>query len=159
MRGQSLATCCSTLMVRPSLMKWRISKANASARYINAVSLSPADGTLTIEPEMEKEVFMWKQLIWYYVILNPALATQQFGQQKIIRDLFQMFLEAATTQKNLSIFPHSCRENVANADGSATLVRLIADLIAGLTERQAIKLHRRLTGVSLGLVLDHIDFG
>ncbi|MGA7219970.1 MAG: hypothetical protein WBX38_16765, partial [Candidatus Sulfotelmatobacter sp.] len=36
------------------------------------------------------EVRMLKALTWFYVIYNPALATQQFGQRKIIRELFQI---------------------------------------------------------------------
>jgi dGTPase len=130
-------------------------------RYIGAVHLSPTKGSagnrpLWIDPERDKEVFMWKQLTWHYVILNPALATQQYGQQKIIRDLFTIFLEAANG-KNLAILPFAYREQLDSGMDSEMKVRTVADLISSFTERQAINLHRRLTGISLGSILDRVE--
>ncbi len=134
------------------------------ARYINAVELSPSEGVgqrgVSIDPEREKEVIMWKQLTWHYVILNPSLATQQFGQRKIIRDLFDTFLDAATDQKDVNVFPVAYREQIENPGSDKdSVVRTIADLISSFTERQTIALHRRLTGASLGSVLDRVELG
>ena len=130
-------------------------------RYVRAVQTAKpkeSTGTLqvSIDPEREKEVFMWKQLTWHYVILNPALATQQYGQRKIVRDLFTIFLDAANG-KNLAILPFAYREQLDSGMESEMKVRTVADLISSFTERQAINLHRRLTGMALGSILDRIE--
>ena len=125
------------------------------SRHIAAVSLNDPEGVL-VDPERDKEVFMWKQLTWHYVILNPALVTQQYGQRKIIRDLFEIFLKSAASDDAM-IFPEAYRELLKKAASNDLVVRLVADLISSFSEQQAVNLHRRLTGVSLGSVLDHID--
>jgi dGTP triphosphohydrolase len=107
---------------------------------------------------LQKEVKMFKELAWHYVIRNPALATQQYGLRKIVENLFNVFWDACQ-KKDFSRFPFSIRDYIrrshAEGDGGS-VVRCIADLISGLTERQAINLHRRFTGTSLGSALDPI---
>jgi dGTPase len=142
--------------------KLRSVTAGLIGRYINAVQLDASKHSvgagLVIDPERKREVIMWKQLTWHYVILNPALTTQQFGQRKIIRDLFEIFVDAGTNGKDLTVFPFAYRDQLEEicSDGERT-VRAVADLVSGLTERQAIILHRRLTGASLGSVLDRVE--
>ena len=131
---------------------------NLTNRYVSAVQFShPGGGSISISrnPELEKEIFMWKQMTWHYVIRNPALATQQFGQRKIIRDLFSIFFDAAKN-KQFELIPAEFREQLILGEAGMT-ARIIADLIAGLSERQAVVLHRRLTGVAMGSVLDRVD--
>ena len=122
-------------------------------RYINAAALRcPKDSLesrFTIEPESRKEVLMLKQLTWHYVILNPSLGAQQFGQKRIIRQLFHMLHEAAHTAQHddARIFPIAYREEVEVIGGDERrLTRIIADLIASMTEKQVYALHARLTG-------------
>lgn len=106
---------------------------------------------------------MLKQLTWHYVIKNPALATQQHGQRTIIRELFSIFRRAAIDrdEKNLDVFPIGVRENLEaiQASGRPALTqeatRVIIDLIASLTEEQAIQVYHRLTGILLGSALLH----
>jgi len=59
-------------------------------------------------------------------------------------------------KRNLGIFPPGFREAIEQARDSDEIRRYIVDLIASLTERQAIDTFRRLTGVSSGSVLDYI---
>ena len=135
------------------------------ARYINAITLqvpsNPWEPTVDIFPWAKVELFVFKQLTWYYVINDSSLATQQFGQKKIIRQLFEIFNDAAT-QKLPDLFPPGYREQITELleDGQYTLpdgqIRLVTDLIAGMTEGQAISMYQRLTGMSLGTVLDRI---
>jgi dGTPase len=112
-----------------------------------------------IDPVREKMVKMLKLLTWHYVILNPSLATQQHGQRMIIRTLFSTFYDAAKGGKD-DIFPHAFRDAVREAkeeDPKLRLVtRTVADLISGMTERQAVEMYQRLTGISLGSVLNSI---
>jgi len=122
-------------------------------RYINAIALRyPKDSSelrISIDPECQKEVLMLKQLTWHYVILNPALGAQQFGQKRIIRQLFRMFQEAARTaqHEDARIFPVEYRQEVEAAGGDdRKLTRIICDLIASMTEKQVYALYARLTG-------------
>ena len=134
-------------------------------RYINAIQLQvpsgDSDRRVRIQEWAEIELFVFKQLTWHYVINNSALAAQQFGQRRIISQLFEI-LHDASEKGQLDIFPPSFRERMegltATGMGASKdeRVRLVADLIAGLTENQAVSLHQRLTGVWLGTVLDTI---
>ena len=49
------------------------------------------------------------------------------------------------------------KDQVNRARGDAALTtRVIADLVSGMTERQAIEMYRRLTGIELGSVFDSL---
>lgn len=67
-------------------------------KYINVVTfVEDAAGQLgvQIDPDAEKEVIVLKELTWRYVIQNPALETQQYGQRRVVRELFDIFADAA----------------------------------------------------------------
>jgi dGTPase len=87
------------------------------------------------------------------VINAPALATQQYGQRKLIEDLFEILADAASTP-DFGVFPPRFRELLESGTSDREISRVVADYISGMTEREAIELHQRLTGASLGSVLD-----
>ena len=128
-------------------------------RYVtDAVTLressSLTDRTVDITPEYEMEVKILKELTWEYVINSPALATQQYGQRRLVAELFEI-LTGAASQSDFSIFPPRFSEHLEETEASERhIIRTVADYISGMTERQAIELHQRLTGASLGSVLD-----
>lgn len=133
-------------------------------RYVRAIRLrrpkSNAPKRVSIEPAAEYEVQILKQLAWTYVIENPSLTTQQYGQRRVIRELFEMFAEAAQSGDR-AIFPIPYVELLEEADRTAEnkdvgRIRAVVDMIAGMTEQAAINMHRRLTGASLGSVMDVI---
>ena len=135
------------------------------ARYINGIKLRDPLGqegpTVEIEKWAKMELFVFKQLTWYYVINNSALSSQQFGQRNIIRYLFETFGNAIA-DNNPDLFPPGHREQVADllreGQGSSkeAQVRLVTDLIAGMSENQAKSMYHRLNGTNLGTVLDTI---
>ena len=151
--------------VREQRASLRSMTASLIRRYItDAISLSQSEGAgqrcVTITPEYLTEVQLLKQLTWEYVINAPGLTTQQYGQRKLIEDLFEILTDAAS-ESELGVFPPRFRELIESAlssSGTGTssreVSRLIADYISGMTEREAIELHQRLTGASLGSVLD-----
>jgi dGTPase len=129
----------------------------------NSVSLArDASGRvqLAIHPDIEAEVRILKELTWYYVIESPALVAQRFGQRTLIRSLFQTFCDAADTKRDpkgrdITIFPLYFRERLErNQAGVRGVKRIVADLISGMSEAQAVAVHQRLTGQSLGSALD-----
>ena len=120
--------------------------------FVRALSLqldSEGRPRFSIVRERRAEIFMLKQLTWHYVIKNPALASHQHGQRAIVRELFTIFRRAALdpTERNLDVFPIGVRENLVDiqAASRSTLIqeatRAIIDLIASLTEEQAIQIY------------------
>jgi hypothetical protein len=59
---------------REQQSKLRDHSAGLIARYVKGIQLNrpkrPTEPWVTIDPELEKEVYMWKQLTWHYIILN-----------------------------------------------------------------------------------------
>jgi len=90
-------------------------------------------------------------LVWYYVIERPALRSQQEGQLRVISDLFEMYFEAAEAEK-WSLLPVSMREAV---ESGVTHARATADLIASLTERQAVGLWGKVYGIDQRSLRDY----
>jgi dGTPase len=108
--------------------------------------------------ERKADIFMLKQLTWHYVIKAPSLATQQHGQIAVVRGLFDIFYAAAKegNTRNLDVFPVSTRELLTKSDrilGPRDVLRIVIDLIASLTEEQAVGAYHRLSGISLGSAL------
>ncbi len=126
------------------------------ARYIHAVDLRPGGTSqVFIDPQYRKEVIMWKELTWSFVIDNPALASQQRGQRTIISTLLDVFCTEAS-KRNFSVFPFSSRECFQKATTDQEITRAIVDLIGSMTEQQAVAMYQRLTGVSLGSIFQPI---
>lgn len=136
-------------------------------RYSHAISLAekrkPQARYVTIDKTMADEVLMLKQLTWHYVIRNPALAAQQQGQRTIIQTLFKILCKAAEAPENdprRDILPFSTRESLQRVrkDKRVNLplerTRLVVDLIAGMSDVQAIRTYQKLTGITVGSVLD-----
>jgi dGTPase len=124
-------------------------------RYVRALSLVTLDAerSVNIDPECETEVRLLKHVARQYVIGLPALHAQQFGQAKIISDLFEIFLDHSNNG-DAKFLPMRLRYIWKQDD--APPARLAADCVAALTEGEAYALHRRLTGIDSGSVLDPI---
>lgn len=144
-------------------MTLRAFTASKIGELITATKLrsNPAE-PLEIPPQLKNQVEIVKQLVWQYVILNPSLATQQRGYVKIIRELFETYLDAANRgPSNWTIIPARYRQVLedwreeAGADmPKARLVRNIADAVSSLSDNEAIAAYKRLAGISSGSVVD-----
>lgn len=123
-------------------------------RYVRSVRLSPdlEGSAVHVGKESALEVRLLKHIARQYVIGLPALHAQQFGQRKVIADLFEIFLSEGERGES-RLFPARLRYVWEFDDEPA---RLAADCIATLTENEAYQLHRRLTGIESGTVLDPI---
>lgn len=124
--------------------------------YVRAISLTgDARGkTVHINGDAADEVRLLKYFARHYVISLPALNAQQYGQKKIIRELFAIFLAEGRSEK-LDLFPARLRYIWEDKDDEKP-ARLAADCVASLTENEAYRLHSRLTGIESGLILDPI---
>lgn len=136
-------------------------------RYRDALSLTPNDteSPVGIDKELKEEVNILKDLMKAYVFNNPALVAQQHGQRRIVGTLFDILLAAVDRgSKHRGIIPFPFRDlledidnaNYVSKDDRRERTRLVIDIIASLTEQQAIDFHNRLTGLSSGSILDTI---
>ncbi len=122
--------------------------------FINAVRLTEEAGNdraLIVPPEKRVLLRFCQRLVWRYVIKNPRLATQQAGQRAIIRHLFGFYHDAVEHQK-VDLVPARFADDVRKLPDGVTHARLAADIVACLTDAQALAMHRRVTGVAVGSV-------
>jgi dGTPase len=131
-------------------------------RYVKDIQLvkrQPKSPVVAVDAKSQRKMAMLKELVWVDVSHRPALGTQQVGQRAVIPSLFERFYRAAV-KNEWQIFPVRHREQLEAARKAgreeAERRRSIADLISGMTERQAIHLHSRFTGMALGSVSDHL---
>lgn len=137
--------------------------AHKIGELITATELTDDPESPLLRPQaLLDQVEIVKQLVWHYVIVNPALATQQHGHVRIIRWLFDTYLDASTRgPKHWRIMPprfrqvlEDWRESHGGDMPRARLVRNTVDTIASFTDLEAVRLFQRLSGIAPGSVLD-----
>ncbi|MEO0012696.1 MAG: hypothetical protein RLZZ535_1085, partial [Cyanobacteriota bacterium] len=132
--------------------------------YVQSVQLTTKYGDrghLKYNRNREEELKFLQRIVWSYVISNPRLATQRYGQKRIIKTLFEIYLQAIR-DRDLSFIParfvREFLEIEAKLGNSLELnreqTRMAVDIVAGLSEAEAVIQYRRLTGISQGLFLD-----
>jgi dGTPase len=128
-------------------------------RYILAVKCDEKNNELRLGPEgpeYEMELTMLKCLMRFYVFSNPVLLPQQYGQRRIISDLFRYFFEATQSNRTASVLPTRVRELFDEDDSPNRGARAAADTIAGMTELEAVAMHRVVTGTDPGRIRGRI---
>lgn len=129
---------------------------------------APAAGRVLLrDHRAEREIAILKELIWQYVIHNPALASQQEGKRRVIDELFHVYYKDACRNDPV-MMPAGFREMRKQAmeeseamnrpfeEKELISVRAATDVICSMTEQQAVAMYRRVTGHSIGSVLDVI---
>jgi dGTPase len=117
-------------------------------RYINGANIDKETGQISVAPQLRDEVTMLKELIWVYVIQDPALASQQIGQRHMVQHLFTTYADAASQRKDWKLFPAYYQERLQETSTLNERIRVCIDLIAGMTETQVHRIYSRLTGAS-----------
>ncbi len=142
-------------------------RANSSLliqRYIHSASISHNYGKygyLERKLDEEIELELLQRLVWKYVITNPRLATQQHGQKKIIRELFEIYQEAIKNNR-INLIPSrflkdgSIEKLLKDGEESQQKIRLAVDIVASMSESEAVLMYRRLTGLEQGSIMDYI---
>lgn len=125
------------------------------AALVGATSLT-VDG-LSIARPARVQAELLKQLTKHFVVENASLATQQHGQRRVVRELFLVYVKALREGRK-QLFPPRVQSEVeavlALGTQTAQLMRVVADVVAGMTEAQAVRLHQRLSGTEFGPLLD-----
>lgn len=140
----------------------KVSSGELIGECVMDVSLADGIGDgplLRVPDDLRRRVEILKQLTWCYVIDDRAVKTQQHGQRKVVKDLFDIYFEATgSSDENLhGILPEGGREELGRLEGAtdeAGRARLVADIISSMTERQLLLTHRKLTGIELGSITD-----
>ena len=115
--------------------------------FVDSFRLGPA-GSVSIDPDARREVEVLKQFIWEYVIENPELAVPQSGQRTAIRTVFERLVQAIDG-KEYYLFPALYRADIEQSNGKASRIRIVADCISGMTERELLHIYRRLQGMTV----------
>lgn len=111
---------------------------------------------LEVSQELREQIEILKQLTWYYVIDNRAIKTQQFGQRKVVRELFNIYFRASGSSDDdlRGILPESQLEQLHHTQDKEIRARIVADLISSMTEQQLLVTHKKLRGIELGSITD-----
>lgn len=119
------------------------------------LSIRPLDDTgyvtryhagLEVDPILRDSCTVLTKLIWFYVIDRPSLASQQHGQARILKDLVEWF----ATEPSRTL-PTARKEEL---EEHGDVLRAAADAAASLTEAEAVRLHRRMSGIDWGQITD-----
>lgn len=111
------------------------------AGIIEAVGLqrdANGPGRLLIDRQRELEIFVLEGLTWHYVIDSDLLLPQRREQRQIIRTLFAD-LSDAISMEDWSRFPAPFQDRARDAETDATRLRIVADVIASMTEEEAVR--------------------
>ncbi|MFT4036932.1 MAG: dNTP triphosphohydrolase [Thermomicrobiales bacterium] len=116
------------------------------AEAISGVALVPTRDGVAIEtaPEQEAVIMLTEGLTWHYVIDSPLLAPQRAAQRQIIRELFLSLVDTLRCPDCYESLPPALRRALHHATGPGDTLRLIADCIASMPEREAVAYHRLL---------------
>lgn len=115
----------------------------------------PPGPIVRIDPLARRQVDLLKQFTWHYIILNQDLALPQAGQRKAVRTIFRKLLLAAR-RRDLHLFPAAIQDSLSwnqfmdSSSGVKNLkeVRLVADYIAGMTEKELMRVFRAMEGTA-----------
>ncbi len=115
----------------------------------NLAELDPASvhdirhaGRMMIQftPEIWTDLKVIRQFLFDRMYRAPAVVEMRVEVTAMVNDLFPFFME------NTNELPKQWRKDVDAAPDQITLARIVADYIAGMTDRFAIQEHERLLG-------------
>jgi dGTPase len=91
-------------------------------------------------PALWTDLKVIRQFLFTRMYRAPAVVEMRVVVTQMINDLFPFFME------NTDELPKQWRKDVAEAPDKTALARIVADYIAGMTDRFAIQEHKRLIG-------------
>ncbi len=91
-------------------------------------------------PELWTDLKVIRKFLFTRMYRAPAVVDMRVVVTQMVNDLFPFFME------NTDELPKQWRKDVADAADKTALARIVADYIAGMTDRFAIQEHKRLIG-------------
>ncbi len=84
-----------------------------------------------------------RDFLFHHMYRAPSVMAQREKVTKVVNDLFPLYMSRPGE------LPQRWHGDIATAAGEAGLARLVADYIAGMTDRFALQQHARLTGTDI----------
>lgn len=81
-----------------------------------------------------------REFLFHRMYRAPGVVAMRAVVTQVVRDLFPLFMA------NTAELPKQWRKDVEEAEGETALARIVADYIAGMTDRFALETHARLLG-------------
>nr|WP_225444576.1 dNTP triphosphohydrolase [Pseudomarimonas arenosa] len=131
-------------------------RSQAITQFLAGIEYDAASASISLAEEHDHQTNFLQRLVWDYVILSPRLSTQQTGQVRVVRHLARHFHEALTGGE-LAKVPTRFRataDELYQGKNQQTLSRLAIDIVASLSEAEALAIHRKIMGQASGSVLD-----
>lgn len=133
-------------------------------RLIENIQLDPeftkGKALLFLEEPASDELLILKAITKNYIFNSPSLTKQQYGEKRIIKELFFAFEEAVEKPKLRLILPSRAREELEiNGIWGAQdnrCYRIIGDAISSLTDSEAIMTYSVISGVQPGSIFDRL---
>jgi dGTPase len=114
-----------------------------SGRAVRILSPS-SEKTLEIDSEIRQQVDILQAVTKYYVIDHPRIVSVREGQREMLAKLSEIYTEAIDGKRNRALVPEGTRDRLESGD---EVLRLVADLLAAMTERQVVQNYQRLMGI------------
>jgi dGTPase len=95
---------------------------------------------IRFSPALWDDLKVIRSFLFHRMYRAPAVVEMRREVTQVIRDLFPLFMSRPDE------LPKQWRKDVADAQGETALARIVADYIAGMTDRFAIQEHTRLCG-------------
>lgn len=129
--------CPSTRAGRAALRCFTNHQINAA---ISAAALVDRDGGshLEIRPETTATILLFEGLTWHYVIDSGLLQAQRNEQRRNIRVLFQRLADVAIARAEHDVLSPLVQKQLRATNSDAERLRIVADVIASMTEDVAI---------------------
>lgn len=115
---------------------------DAMVRDLITETLRFDDGRLYLSPMMQETITELRSFLYDNVYRNPLVHNEFVKAQRIIRDLYEYFLEYELP--NGSGTPYAKRVPVNDAGEEKRLHRQVCDFIAGMTDRYALGLYTQI---------------
>lgn len=124
-------------------------------RYLGGLQVNAAGDTVEMQqPELDYQLKFLHQLVMDYVILSPRTAMQQAGQVRIIDNLTSFFHDALNDRR-FDRLPTRFKQRAEKKGLDSTeIARMAIDIVASLSEAEAIAVYRRIMGQHAGSLLD-----
>lgn len=99
---------------------------------------------LHVEPRVRRRNEILKELLWHYVVDDPRVGTQQYGQGQSLKSLFAIH-EQAARGGDQRLFPSQTQHALRVAAGNPQeQLRIVVDFITGMTDGFALRRLQRL---------------
>jgi dGTPase len=95
---------------------------------------------IRFSPGLWDDLKVLREFLFHRMYRAPKVVEMRREVTGVVRDLFPLFMA------NPSELPKQWRKDVADATSDTALARIVADYIAGMTDRFAIETHQRLLG-------------